>query len=249
MNEISTPPQDGAPTIVNENFAALAWAFVYAKNADTTTGLTWGYFGGRWGGFSVAASTHTLTDSATNYLVVAVATGVQSASTATTNWNDATNYRRTYKLTTSGGVVTATEDHRAGHGGVHSSPGAGAAGAAQAICIACSDETTALSTGTAKVTFHMPFNFTLTGDKVMAGLTTAQTSGSVFTVDINEAGSSILSTKITIDNTEETSLTAATAPVVSDSSLAKGAKITIDIDQIGDGTAAGLKVYLIGESS
>jgi hypothetical protein len=33
---------------------------------------------------------------------------------------------------------------------------------------------------------------------------------------------------------------------MSDTSLAKGAKITIDIDQIGDGTAKGLKVYLIG---
>lgn len=118
MKQIPSPVPTNAQEIVNENFAAIAWAFVYAKDADTTTGLTWGYFGGRWGGFSVSASTHTLTDSTTNYLVVAVASGVQSVSTATTNWNDATNYRRTYKLTTSGGVVTATEDHRAGPGGV-----------------------------------------------------------------------------------------------------------------------------------
>lgn len=115
---------------------------------------------------------------------------------------------------------------------------------AQCIPVACSDETTALTSGTAKVTFRMPYAMTLTA--VRASLTTAQGSGSIFTVDINENGSSILSTKLTIDNTEKTSTTAATAPVISDSSLADDAEITIDIDQVGDGTAKGLKVYLIG---
>jgi hypothetical protein len=77
-------------------------------------------------------------------------------------------------------------------------------------------------------------------------LTTAQSSGNIFTVDINEGGTSILSTKLTIDNTEKTSTTAATPPVISDSSLADDAEITVDIDQIGDGTAKGLKVTIIG---
>ncbi|WP_296277865.1 hypothetical protein [Pseudomonas sp. UBA7530] len=112
------------------------------------------------------------------------------------------------------------------------------------IIVACSDETTALTAGTAKVTFRMPYAFTVTG--VLASLTTAQTSGSILTVDINEAGVSILSTKLTIDNTEKTSATAATAPVISDSAIAADAEITIDIDQIGDGTAKGLKVTLVG---
>lgn len=112
------------------------------------------------------------------------------------------------------------------------------------IQLAASDETTALTTGTAKLTFRMPHAMTLTS--VRASLTTAQTSGSIFTVDINEAGSSILSTKLTIDNTEKTSVTAATPPVISDTALADDAEITIDIDQIGDGTAKGLKITLIG---
>lgn len=121
-----------------------------------------------------------------------------------------------------------------------------AAGAAplQCIPIACSDEVTNLTTGVAKVTFRMPFAFTLTA--VRASLTTGQTSGSIFTVDINEGGASILSTKLTIDNAEKTSTTAAAAAVISDTALADDAEITIDIDQIGDGTAEGLKVYLIG---
>lgn len=112
------------------------------------------------------------------------------------------------------------------------------------IGIACSDETTALTTGTAKARFRMPHAMTLTA--VRASLGTAQSSGDIFTVDINEGGTTILSTKLTIDNTEKTSTTAATPAVISDTALADDAEITIDIDQIGNGTAAGLKVWLIG---
>jgi hypothetical protein len=112
------------------------------------------------------------------------------------------------------------------------------------IVVAASDETTALTTGTAKVTFRMPHAMTLTA--VRASLSTAQASGSIFTVDINEGATSVLSTKLTIDNTEKTSTTAATAPVISDSALADDSEITVDIDQIGNGTAKGLKVTLIG---
>ncbi len=112
------------------------------------------------------------------------------------------------------------------------------------IQAACSDEITALTTGTAKVTFRTPCAITVTA--VRASLTTAQASGNIFTVDINEGGTSILSTKLTIDNTELTSTTATTPPVISDTTLADDAEITIDIDQIGDGTAKGLKVTIIG---
>jgi hypothetical protein len=117
-------------------------------------------------------------------------------------------------------------------------------GQPQSITVACSDETTNLTTGTAKVTFRMPYAFTLTD--VRASLSTAQTAGSIFTVDINEGGTTILSTKLTIDNSEKTSTTAATPPVISDTSLADDAEITIDIDQVGTAGAKGLKVTLIG---
>lgn len=120
----------------------------------------------------------------------------------------------------------------------------GIAAGTTAIPIACSDETTALTAGTGKVTFRMPYAMTLAA--VRASLTTAQTSGGLLTVDINAAGVSILSTKLTLDNTEKTSTTAAAPAVISSASLADDAEITIDIDQIGDGTAKGLKVYLIG---
>lgn len=114
----------------------------------------------------------------------------------------------------------------------------------QVIGIACSDLVTNLTTGTNKAYFVVPYNFTLV--EVQASVGTQQTAGSLLTIDINEAGSTILSTKITIDNNEDSSITAATAPVISDSSLAKGAKITIDIDQVGTAGAKGLIVYLVG---
>lgn len=115
----------------------------------------------------------------------------------------------------------------------------------ESIVIACSDETTALTTGTAKATFRMPYAFTVTA--VRASLTTAPTTSGTLTVDINENGTSILSTKLTIDITEKTSTTAATAAVISDSALADDAEITIDIVAISWGaTEAWLKVYLIG---
>lgn len=118
------------------------------------------------------------------------------------------------------------------------------AAAVQVIPIACSDETTDLTTGAAKVTFRMPFAFTLFA--VRASVTTAPT-GAAITVDINEGGASILSTPITIDAGEKTSTTAATPAVISDAALADDAEITIDIDSVGSTVAgAGLKVYLIG---
>jgi hypothetical protein len=117
----------------------------------------------------------------------------------------------------------------------------------QPIGVACSDETTALTTGTAKATFRAPYAMTLVG--VRASVTTAPT-GSVLTVDINENGSTILSTKITIDAGEKTSTTAATPPVISDTAIADDAEITIDIDTVGSTVAgAGLKVWLIGYAS
>ena len=116
----------------------------------------------------------------------------------------------------------------------------------QTIAIACGDEITATAAATAVVTFHMPYAFTLTG--VKAGVTTAPV-GSVLTVDINEAGATVLTTKLTIDAGEKTSGTAATAPVIGGAgpALADNALMTIDVDGVGSGTAgAGLKVYLIG---
>ena len=108
--------------------------------------------------------------------------------------------------------------------------------------IAASDEATDLATGTNKVYFRMPYAGTLLA--VRASVNTAPTDANI-EVDINEAGSTILSTKLSIDASEKTSTTAAVPAVISDSALADDAEITIDIDQVGSTVAGkGLKVYL-----
>lgn len=112
----------------------------------------------------------------------------------------------------------------------------------EVLIIAVGDETTTITTGTAKTTFRMPFAMTLTA--VRGSLSTASSSGTP-TFDINDGGTTILSTKITIDANELTSTTAATPPVISDTALADDAEITIDIDVAGTG-AKGPKITLIG---
>lgn len=118
------------------------------------------------------------------------------------------------------------------------------------ICVAASDETTALTTGAGKVVFYMPYAMTVTG--VRAAVTTAPT-GSAILVDIHEgagAGTTILSTKLNIDATEFSSQDSGTPAVISDASLADNARINIDIDQVGSTIAgAGLKVWIIGYKS
>ena len=86
----------------------------------------------------------------------------------------------------------------------------------------------------------------MTLTSVRASVTIAPTGGNLI-VDINKNGATILSTKLSIDATEKTSVTASTPPVISDSNLLDNDEITIDIDQIGSIiNGAGLKIWLIG---
>jgi len=111
---------------------------------------------------------------------------------------------------------------------------------------AISDEATSITTGTAKLTVR-PWAYAFTITSVRACLSVVSTSG-IPTVDINEAGVTILSTKLTIDANEKTSVTAATAAVISDASIAADAEITFDIDVAGTG-AKGLKVFITGRKT
>lgn len=111
------------------------------------------------------------------------------------------------------------------------------------ILIAVGDESTAITTGAAKITFRMPFAMTL--DQLpLASLTTAS-SGAAPVFDINENGTTIFSTNLSIDASETTSATAATPAVLSDTSLAANSVMTVDVDTAGT-NAAGLKITLRG---
>lgn len=111
------------------------------------------------------------------------------------------------------------------------------------LTFACSDEVTDLTVSTSVTSFRIVGAKTITG--VRASVNTAPT-GAVLTVDINKNGTSILSTKLTIDATEKTSTTAAIPAVISTPSIADDDEITVDIDTIGSTIAGkGLKVSLL----
>lgn len=120
----------------------------------------------------------------------------------------------------------------------------GQGGVTESFVVPISDQTTALTTGQ-KMTWRMPYEFTLTA--VRASVNTAQASGAILTFDLKESGTSVLSTLITIDNTEKTSLTASAQPVISDALIANDAELTFHITQVDGSTAAkGAVMYLIG---
>jgi len=102
-----------------------------------------------------------------------------------------------------------------------------------------SDETSPLTTGV-KFTFRVHTARTLSA--IRASLTTAQTSGLTFTVDFRKNGVSVLTTLITIDNGETTSVTALIPAIIGTSAFADNDIATVVVTQVGDGTAAGLKV-------
>jgi hypothetical protein len=119
------------------------------------------------------------------------------------------------------------------------------AGGQIAIGVAASDETTALTTGVAKVTFRFPFAFTLS--EIRSNVNTAPT-GSTLIVDVNKNGATMMTvTKLSIDATEKTSVTAASPAVLTTTAIADDDEITVDIDQVGSTVAGkGLKLWFIG---
>jgi hypothetical protein len=110
--------------------------------------------------------------------------------------------------------------------------------------VACSDESTILTTTTSAVTFRVPFAIYL--NSVRASVNVAPV-GSTIIVDIKQTGTSIFSTKLSIDANEETSTTAATPAVISNPNLTDNAKVVVSIDQVGSSTAgSGLKITFKG---
>lgn len=105
------------------------------------------------------------------------------------------------------------------------------------ISFAISDETTAITSGTSKITLYAPYDFEIT--KVKASLTTSGSSTSTF--DVNVGGSSVLTSAL--DLTSGTFVNSTTG--ITSSSVTEDDKITVDIDAAGT-DAAGAKIYIIG---
>ena len=91
----------------------------------------------------------------------------------------------------------------------------------------------------------MPFPMLVTD--VRASLSVAGSGGSVTEIDINCDGSSIFSTRLSIDSGEKTSKTAASSMVISTLVLPDDSEITVDVDQVStSGGEKGLKIAIIG---
>jgi len=110
---------------------------------------------------------------------------------------------------------------------------------------------TNIAAGTGKASFFLPYGIALNSiasGGLFASLAVAQAAGTVLTVDVNRNGTSIISTKLTFDNGEKSTRTAAIAAVyeAGGDTLSAGDEITIDVDQIGTAFAKGLTVYLVG---
>lgn len=103
--------QAGKEVTANENFAAVAPSGLFGKKATTTSGLTFGYYGGflQIDGVhtSVADGTVTLTNNATNY-VEATRSGTVSANTSAFT----AGRIPLFTIVTSGGAQADPTDYR-----------------------------------------------------------------------------------------------------------------------------------------
>ena len=112
--------------------------------------------------------------------------------------------------------------------------------------IALSAATGDLATGTAVVTTRAPFALALT--QLPRISVSTEPVGSVITVDINSGATSpatMLSTKLTIDASEKSSVSGATQGVLSSTTMADNDIITFDIDTVGSSTTgSGLQITL-----
>lgn len=114
----------------------------------------------------------------------------------------------------------------------------------ESFVVALSDESSDLTTGAGKASLHWPYDFVITD---LIGSVGTAAVGAAVEVDMNVEGATILSTKLTIDSTEDTSETSATPAVFTSTTISKGDKVTWDVNQVGSSTAGkGLKVAVVG---
>ena len=242
----------GSPSAVLGNDSLVSFNAAGYKTTDWSNTV---------GGLYVYAR-HNWTDTSTPTFITL--RGVASGTTTVSEWTrfqdgaiTTQSYYETTKIATpdtpaSGFVRVYAKDDGAGQvnlvalmpDGVETTLAKQGSGPEKEIGIAVSDEVTPLTVGTGKTTIRMPYGLEITD--IRASVNTAPIGANII-VDINQNGTSILSTKLTIDDGEKTSTTAASSYVASTTTLTDDAEITIDIDQVGSATAGkGLKIWIIG---
>lgn len=132
-------------------------------------------------------------------------------------------------------TITRVDDTVGAGGGGAGSGVTGRGDAAPQIThdyVVLADKTSAIATGESAQDFVAPYDMTLV--EVIGVVTTVLASGSLV-IDIKVNGVSILATKITVEASERSSLTAATPPSISAPSLLKGDRVTFHVDSAGTG--------------
>lgn len=115
----------------------------------------------------------------------------------------------------------------------------------EAIIVRATDLVTPITTTGDIYSFPLPYDFEVTSIKAKVD---AAPGGSSLIIDIERNNVSMLSTLITIEATERSSLTAATQPVISTSTLDDDDDITVNINSVAGITTdpTGLTITLIG---
>jgi hypothetical protein len=119
---LSSQVQPDVP--VNENWAALGQAFIWAHDKPADSGLDVGLAGGRFNETDISSQTLTCVDDDTNYIVVHRVTLAASVSVLTTNWDASGTYGRVASVVFASGVLTAWNDERYSQGGIFDSAAA-----------------------------------------------------------------------------------------------------------------------------
>ena len=185
----------------NALYDAASPAMLFGRRAASTTGLTWGYYGGNvtksdGTQSTVANGSVSLTASTTNYITALKESGVVYCNTTTTNWNDTANYWRLYSVATGTATVSSYSDER--EIGRMTGVGTGLTAPVTkttAFTLAAS-ENEVICNGSASITATLPAASSFVGRvvriKTRAAYTVVSASSNVKPVDSDTAGTAIL---------------------------------------------------------
>lgn len=185
----------------NALYDAASPATLFARRASTSSGLTWGYYGGNvtksdGTQSTVANGSVSLTASTTNYITALKESGVVYCNTTTTAWNDAANYWRLYSVVTGTSTITSYTDERE----IGRMTGVGTGLVAPVTKTTSftlgSNENEVICNGTATITVTLPAASSWVGRKVriktVAAFTVVSASSNVVPLAGGAAGTAIL---------------------------------------------------------
>ena len=97
---------------INAALDAASPATLYGRRQSTTSGLRFGFYGGRYHSTLIGNDTLLLIANKINYVVARKTTGAVSQAVIKANWNDQAAYVRLYAVTTNATTIASFEDHR-----------------------------------------------------------------------------------------------------------------------------------------